>query len=307
MPRVISLIASATEIVCTLGCEDELVGRSHECDYPESVRRLPQCTAPAFDVAGAGVDIDRRVRDRLREGLSIYHVDSALLKELQPDVVVTQSQCEVCAVSEEDVAQALAEWVGGRPRVVSLQPNSLADVWDDIETVAKALDVPEVGTRVVKELKARVADIAARARSLTRPRVACIEWVDPLMAAGNWVPELVELAGGMNLFGSAGMHAPGMTFDQLCAQKPDVIVAMPCGFDLERTRLEMPALAERPGWNDIPAVRQNRVYVTDGNQFFNRPGPRLVESLEILAEIFHPEAFAFGHVDRNEWQPYPCR
>jgi iron complex transport system substrate-binding protein len=212
----------------------------------------------------------------------------------------------VCAVSEEDVAQALADWGGGRPHVVSLHPNSLADVWDDIETVANALGVPDVGIRVVQGLKARVADIAARARSLARPRVACIEWVDPLMAAGNWVPELVELACGMNLFGAAGMHAPGMTFDQLCAQKPDVIVVMPCGFDLERTRLEMPALAERPGWNDIPAVRQNRVYVTDGNQFFNRPGPRLVESLEILAEIFHPEAFAFGHAERNEWQPYPC-
>jgi len=160
--------------------------------------------------------------------------------------------------------------------------------------------VPDHGAELLTRIRDRVADIAGRARSLPRsPGVACIEWVDPLMAAGNWVPELVELAGGINLFGSAGMHSPWMTYDQLRAKNPDVIVVMPCGFDMERTRAEMQALVERPGWTDLEAVRAQKVFLTDGNQYFNRPGPRLVESLEILAEIIHPDVFHFGHEGRG--------
>jgi iron complex transport system substrate-binding protein len=300
MPRVVSLIASATEIVCALGFEDQLVGRSHECDYPPSVHRLPVCTAPKFDVHGSSLEIDRRVKEVLQLGLSVYRVDADLLRELGPDVIVTQSHCEVCAVNEKDVAEAVGGWLGSR--VVSLAPNALADVWTSIRAVAEALGVPERGVRLVEDLRARAEGVAARARTLPdRPRVACIEWIEPLMAAGNWVPELVEMAGGVSLFGTAGKHAPWMTWEQLAAAVPDVVVVMPCGLDLGRCREEMPALAHRSGWDSLSAARAGRVFLTDGNQYFNRPGPRLVESLEILAELLHPAVFRFGH-EGTGWQ-----
>jgi iron complex transport system substrate-binding protein len=296
MPRIVSLIASATEIVCALGFEDDLVGRSHECDYPATVKRLPVCTAPRFDVEGTSRDIDERVKSILRDAASVYAVDADLLKRLQPDVIVTQSHCQVCAVSETDVERAICTWLGGAPRIVSLAPNNLEDVWTSIRQVAVVLDVPEGGDSLVAELRRRVEAISARAANLPgRPGVACLEWLEPLMAAGNWVPELVDLAGGRNLFGSAGKHSPWMSWDDLRQRDPNIIVALPCGFDLERTRAEMVALTGRADWSELAAVRGGRVHVTDGNQFFNRPGPRLVESLEILAEIIHPEAFAFGH------------
>jgi iron complex transport system substrate-binding protein len=303
MPRIVSLIASATETVCALGFEDQLVGRSHECDYPESVRRLPACTAPKFDVEGSSADIDRRVKSILRDTLSVYRVDVDLLKQLRPDVIVTQSHCEVCAVSLRDVEQALCDWLDSRPRIVSLHPDALADVWTDIRRVAEALDVPDRGDDLVGRLRRRLDDVAGKARTLPRrPTVACVEWIEPLMASGNWMPELVEMAGGVNLFGAAGQHAPRLTWEQLCAADPDVILVLPCGFDIARSRREMPALTGKPEWPRLRAVRQGRVYLLDGNQFFNRPGPRLAESLEILAEVLRPEAFRFGR-EGTGWQP----
>jgi iron complex transport system substrate-binding protein len=219
-----------------------------------------------------------------------------LLRRLRPDVIVTQDQCEVCAVSLRDVEQAVCSWVGSRPRVVALNPNALADVWQDVRQVAKAAGVAGRGEELVGRLQRRLGDIAAKAASLPhRPTVACVEWVEPLMASGNWMPELVTMAGGVNLFGEAGRHAPAMTWEQLSARDPDVILVLPCGFDIPRTLQEMPLLERRTEWPRLRAVRQGRVYVLDGNQYFNRPGPRLAESLEILAEILHPEAFHFGH------------
>ncbi|MCI0638583.1 MAG: cobalamin-binding protein [Gemmataceae bacterium] len=286
--RIISLIASATEIACALGFEDSLVGRSHECDYPPSVHRLPVCTAPRFDVAGSSRDIDNNVKSLMEQAASIYAVNAELLRELRPDVILTQAQCDVCAVSTKDVENALCDWTGTRPRVVTLQPDCLADVWQDIRRAADALDVPRQGDELVQELKERMEAIAAKARAAPhRPTVACLEWLDPLMAAGNWVPELVEMAGGVNLFGEAGKHAPWMSWAELSERDPEVIVAMPCGFDLERTRKEMKQLPKHPEWGALRAVQNGRVYATDGNQFFNRPGPRLVESLAILAGILH--------------------
>jgi iron complex transport system substrate-binding protein len=296
MPRIVSLIASATEIVCALGFEEHLVGRSHECDFPESVKRLPVCTAPKFDVHGSSSEIDQRVKTVLQDATSVYRVDVNLLKELRPDVIITQSQCEVCAVSLRDVEQAVCDWLGSRPTLVSLEPNCLADVWTDIGRVSDALGAAARGSALIQRLQQRMGAIADRSRTLPdRPTVACLEWLDPLMAAGNWMPELVSLAGGVNLLGTAGQHSPWMTWDQLRERDPEVIVALPCGLDLERTRAEMATLTARPGWPDLRAVRTGRVCVTDGNQFFNRPGPRLVESLEILAEILHPGVFHFGH------------
>jgi iron complex transport system substrate-binding protein len=302
MPRIVSLIASATEIVCALGFEDQIVGRSHECDYPESVNRLPICTQPKFDPDGTSYEIDQRVKAIVQEGLSVYRVDGEKLRELEPDVIVTQSHCEVCAVSLRDVERAVCAWLRTCPQLVSLAPNALADVWTSIEQVALALKVPERGVEVIRLLQGRMGAIADRARGISnRPTVACIEWIDPLMAAGNWMPELIEMAGGLNLFGVAGAHSPWMTWPQLCAADPDILLFLPCGFDIARTRRDLPMLMSKPEWPRLRAVRTGRVFVADGNQYFNRPGPRLVESLEILAELQHPEMFALGH-EGTGWQ-----
>ena len=306
--RVVSLIASSTEIVCSLGFQQQLVGRSHECDFPASVKRLPVCTAPKLNPKASSQAIDQQVKRILRDGLSVYRVDADRLKQLQPDLILTQTQCEVCAVSLRDVEQALCEWLGSdqghapRPRIVSLEPNALADVWADVQRVADALGAPQSGAELVGRLQRRMAAIAEQARNQPRrPTVACIEWIEPLMAAGNWVPELVQMAGGVNLFGEAGKHSPWMNWEQLQETDPEVIVVLPCGFDIQRSRQEMPALTQKPDWPQLQAVRDRRVYLTDGNQYFNRPGPRLAESLEILAEVLHPAAFPFGHQGTG-WQ-----
>jgi iron complex transport system substrate-binding protein len=301
--RIVSLIASATEIVCALGHEQELVGRSHECDFPRSVARLPICTEPKLNTSARSAQIDREVRRIIADALSVYRVHTDRLKELKPDVIVTQDHCRVCAVSLSDVEQALGAWLDLRPQVVSLSPNCLANVWEDIRTVAKALGNPDRGEELGARLRRRMNAVVERSRTLPeRPAVACVEWVDPLMAAGNWVPELVDMAGGLNRFGSPGKHSPWMTWEQLRDADPDVIIVMPCGFDIERSRCEMPALAERTDWPGLRAVRNRRVYLVDGNQYFNRPGPRLADSLEILAEILHPSVFQFGYKGSG-WQP----
>jgi iron complex transport system substrate-binding protein len=292
MPRIVSLIASASEIVASLGLSKYQVGRSHECDFPPEILALPICTSPAFPTEGSSAEIDRRVKERVASALSVYEVSREALDALQPTHVITQTQCRVCAVSLEDVERALTGWVTSRPKLVALEPNSLADVWTDIRRVAESCGVGERGEEAVANLQARMQAISVQAtRSPARPRVACIEWHEPLMAAGNWVPELVEMAGAVNLFGEAGLHSPWMTWQQLLDADPDVIITMPCGFDLARTSAEMYWLDGRPEWPKLRAVETGQVYLADGNQYFNRPGPRLVESLQILAEILHPEAF----------------
>ena len=276
MPRIVSLIASATEIVCALGFEEQLVGRSHECDYPPSVKKLPAVTKPKFDVEGSSAEIDRRVKETLEQSLSVYHVDADKLRQLKPDVIVTQSHCEVCAVSEKDVQRAIGDWSDAGPRIVSLAPNALEDVWTDIRRVAAALAVPERGEELIAGLRKRMAAIAEGARALRYwPTVACIEWIDPLMAAGNWMPELITMAGGLPPFGKAGQHAPRLTWEELVEKDPEVIVVLPCGWDVARARQDMPALTIKPEWPRLRAVRAGRVFLADGNQYFNRPGPRL--------------------------------
>jgi len=300
--RIVSLLPSATEIVAALGCRDRLVGRSHECDYPPGVEGLPVCTRPRIDVSGASAAIDQAVRGAVADALAVYEVLEGKLRRLKPDVIVTQDQCEVCAVSLADVEACVAGWTGRPVRLVSLKARTVAGVGNDILNVAEALGVGDAGRALVDSLARRNDAVAAVAKRLkSRPRVACIEWTAPLMAAGNWVPEMVAMAGGRDLFGEAGEHAPALTWQALSAADPDVIVFMPCGFGLARTRAEAAALAAAtPGWRDLAAVRAGRVYATDANSFFNRPGPRLAESLEIMAEILHPEAFGFGHKG-NAW------
>ncbi|MCU1276319.1 MAG: hypothetical protein JWO48_3750, partial [Bryobacterales bacterium] len=205
-----------------------------------------------------------------------------------PTHIITQTQCEVCAVSLRDVERSVASRLASKPKIISLTPNALADVWDDIQRVADSLGIAESGNNVIASLKARMFAISERARAASeRPRVACIEWIEPLMAGGNWTPELIDMAGGVNLFGEPGKHSGYFTWEELEQSDPDVIVIAPCGFDIERTRQEMHWLTNRPAWRSLRAVRQGRVYLADGNLYFNRPGPRLVETLEILAEMFH--------------------
>jgi iron complex transport system substrate-binding protein len=295
MPRIISLIASATEMLAALGQLDHLVGRSHECDYPEPVKTLPVCTRPRIPVDGTSAEIDRLVKESARTSVSIYDVFDDVIERLEPTHIVTQIQCEVCAVSLRDVELAIARGIKGRPKIVSLQPNSLADIWDDLLRIAEALGIEERGETVVESLKHRMEVLSARLSGGSRPRVACVEWIEPLMAAGNWTPELIELAGGVNLFGEAGKHSPWMTWEQLTAADPDVLLIAPCGFDLARTVQEMYWLCDRPDWRNLRAVRDGRVYLADGNQYFNRPGPRVVETLEILGEILHPERLESHH------------
>ncbi len=289
--RLLPLISSATEIVHALGLGRFQVGRSHECDYPPEVAALPICTRPAIPVSGSSAEIDRLVKERVAAALSVYEVDSDLIRRLHPTHIFTQTQCKVCAVSLEDVERAVAEQISIDARVVSLEPYALADLWRDIRRVASACGCEPEGEKLVDALQRRMRVIEQRAKGGKRQTVAAIEWLEPLMAGGNWVPELIEMAGGENLFGSAGRHSPWMNWEELAAADPDVIVALPCGLDLARTRAEMHWLADRPGWSELKAVQGARVFICDGNQFMNRPGPRLVESLQIFAEILHPDLF----------------
>jgi iron complex transport system substrate-binding protein len=293
VPRLVSLLPSITEIVCALGLRDALVGRSHECDYPEGLRTLPALTAPKLDAGRPSREIDDRVKQLVAEGLSVYRVDAETLRDLEPDVVLTQDHCEVCAASLPDVEEALARWTGRKPQVLSLDPRELEDVWGDLERVAQVCGRADRGRELADQLRAQTQALADRAATASaRPSVACVEWIDPLMAAGNWVPELVELAGGENLFGSAGEHSPWLDWETLRDADPDVIIVLPCGFDIPRTRAELPPLLAQPGFAELRAAREGRIYLTDGNQYFNRPGPRLLDSLQILGEILHPDLFA---------------
>jgi iron complex transport system substrate-binding protein len=288
--NVVTLLPSATEIVCALGHERSLVGRSHECDFPPSVKRLPALTEARVPVDAPSIEIDRAVKALLSQALSIYRVDAERLAELQPDLVVTQSQCDVCAVSESDVVAALAQISGTQPRIVSLAPQRLDDLWGDLRRVGEALGAAVEAESLVARLRARVDELSQRALPGPKPRVACLEWLDPLMGAGNWVPELVALAGGENLFGEVGKHSDWLTWEALCAADPEVVFIMPCGFDLPRTRAELAPLLDQPGWSQLSAVRARRVFLVDGNQYFNRPGPRLVDSLDILVAALRGEA-----------------
>lgn len=283
--RIVSLIASATEMVHSLGLGNFQVGRSHECDYPPGVLALPVCTAPVFDIEGDSREIDQRVKETLATAESVYRVFDETLERLKPTHIITQTQCKVCAVSLLDVERALSSRFSTRPEVVALEPNSLEEIYQDIFRLAKACGVDDRGQRLVDEIQREMADITAVARATgRRPRVINVEWIEPLMAAGNWIPELTEMLGAENLFGHAGAHSPWMQWDDVLTADADAVICMPCGYDLQKTRAEM-------HWHDWSKLRAP-VYLADGNQYLNRPGPRVAKSLRILAEILYPESFA---------------
>ena len=297
--RIVSLIPSATEIVASLGLQDDLVGRSHECDYPTSVLALPSCSSSEIDKNATSVGIDQQVRSMVGEALSVYQVDYALLKDLSPTHILTQTQCEVCAVTLAEVNRAL-KYVQSEPTVTALEPMTLGDVWLDIRTVAELGGASTRGHALVTLLQERLAAIADRTRvRASTPSVACIEWIDPLMYAANWVPELITVAGGNPVFGQPGAHSGYLEFSDLVQCDPDYILIMPCGFDIDRTLKELNPLTKKPLWSTLSAVRNGRVYVIDGNHYFNRPSPRVVESAEIAAEILHPECCNFDHNDQS--------
>ncbi|OKH53281.1 cobalamin-binding protein [Calothrix sp. HK-06] len=295
--RIVSLIPSGTEILASLGLIDKIVGRSHECDYPEEVQNLPVCTQARLNTNAQSQEIHSEVNNLLQNALSIYQIKTDILEKLQPTHIVTQDQCDICAVSLNDVEKAVANLTNSPPKIISLQPNVLKDVWTDIENVGHVFDVDSL--KVIENLEARVKIVQQRTKGLSAtevlPSVACIEWTDPLMVAANWIPELVELAGGRPLFGVTGQDSTQLKWENLIESNPDIVIFMPCGFDLNRTRTETQLLISRPEWQKLHCAKSGRVYITDGNAYFNRPGPRLVESLEVLAEILHPEIFQYGY------------
>ncbi|MCW5867437.1 MAG: ABC transporter substrate-binding protein [Candidatus Eremiobacteraeota bacterium] len=290
-PRIVSLLPSATEIVCALGAAANLVGISHECDYPDLIRDRPVLTSSRIDPAGSSREIDSAVREVLTEALSVYSVDYEKLGELSPNIIITQDLCEVCAVSLDDVRAAVARLASRDSiQIVSLKPTRLRHVFDDVLKVATALQMEHAGKNVRSQLQARVDAIQARAsRVAARPRVVTLEWLNPIMLGGTWMPELIELAGGLPVGAQAGQPAPTLQAEDLKQLDPDVVLVKPCGFSLART-LQEQELIDR---FVRPALRPHaRLYITDGNAYFNRPGPRLVESLEIMAACLHPLGFA---------------
>jgi len=300
--KIVSLIPSATEIVAALGLTDAIVGRSHECDYPLEIQDRPICTQARLNSNQPSADIHQSVNALVQSALSIYDIRVDVLEQLQPTHILTQDQCDVCAVSLSDVEKAVAQLTHNQPKIISLQPTVLADVWTDIERVADALGVNS--RRLVEDLRARVTICQQKTQALletNHPTVACIEWTDPLMLAGNWIPEMVKIVGGQPLGAVSGQESPKIAWEAFIAANPAVIIFMPCGFDLNRTRQEALLLSQRPEWQNLQAVKSGRVYITDGNWYFNRPGPRLADSVEILTEILHSEVFRYGYEGKG-WE-----
>jgi len=281
---------SGTETLFALGLGPLLVGVSHACDWPPEAAALPRLTRSKIDGLASGQEIDEQVRALMAADEPLYDIDAELLAELRPDLIVTQSQCDVCAVRYADVVRLVANIPGLRATsVLGLNPRRLEEAIEDALRLAKAAGALAAGVRLAAHLRARID--AVREQTARRPAVvvACLEWLDPPMLAGNWGPELVELAGGRQPLTQAGMHSTYAEWPQIVAMAPEAIVVCPCGFDLERSAAEAASLGRVPGWQELSAVCAGRVYALDGNTYFNRPGPRLVDTLELLAHLLHPE------------------
>jgi len=294
--KIISLLPAATEIICALGLERLLIGRSHECDYPESVKSLPVCSSAKFLPGIKSVEIDRQVKEILSDSLSIYSVDKELIKSLEPDFVITQAQCEVCAVSLKDVELAMEDLLEKDCKIISLEPHGLSDIYRDIQQLADQLGVEAAGAELLELSEERINIIRHKLKFIVeKPKLACIEWLSPMMIAGNWTPEIIEIAGGIPVLAEKGKHSGYINFENLQNENPDIIVLIPCGFSIQRTLMEINLMLELPGWKELKAVQENRIYIADGNQYFNRSGPRITDSIEIMAEIINPKQFIFGY------------
>jgi iron complex transport system substrate-binding protein len=290
--RICTLLPSATEIAFALGLGDEVVGVTHECDYPPEAKKRRVVVRSAIEPARhTSAEIDRMVGERLGTSQSLYTLDLQSFRAAEPDVVITQDLCEVCALDLNEVTRA-AENLPRRPKIVSLAPTALGDVFKDITTVGEAAGRKAAAAALVSDLRLRIERVRESvARSDQRPRVACIEWSDPIYPAGHWVPEMVDLAGGSDSLGNKGAPAERVAWERVRSYAPEIIVLMPCGFGVERAAEEASSLSGLAGWSDLPAVRSQRVYAVNGSAYFNRPGPRLVDGVEILAALIHPEMF----------------
>jgi iron complex transport system substrate-binding protein len=299
--RIVSLVPSATEITCALGLAEALVGISHDCDFPPDVLGKPVLSEAAITVAEPSGAIEGRIRGLVHAGRSVYHLAEEVLTRLAPDLILTQELCTVCAPSYSLVKRA-AKLLDAEVKIVSLEPRSLGDVLDNILLVGELTGTTPRAHALVEQLEARIETV--RGCSIVhRPRVVCVEWMDPIYVGGHWVPEMVEIGGGLDVLGRRGEPSRAVGWDEVVAADPDILVLMPCGFDVMRTRAEMGALTTRPGWSELPAVRRGRVFLTDASSYFNRPGPRLIEGLEMLASVIHPVVFLFpcpaGRIERQ--------
>ena len=297
-PRIVSLLPSSTEIICALGLEAHLVGISHACDYPEAIADRPRLTAPKFDAQGGSAAIDRAVSALVQEGLSAYRIDTEQLQALNPDVIITQGQGYTASYAE--VAQAVQTAGGPSVEVVALNPNLLQDIWADIRLLGRATGRLQEADAVLATCFERVNDIIAETIMIPEPpRVAAIAWIEPLKLAGHWMPELIQLAGGRDGLCQPGSQVSTVAWETLRAYDPEVLTIMPCGYPLEKTLATVQALIGLPGWETLTAVREGRVYAVDGHAYFHRPAPRIVDSLELLAAVIHPDMFGEFLEDRD--------
>jgi iron complex transport system substrate-binding protein len=285
--RVVSLLPSATEVLCALGVDP--VGVTHECDYPPRVRDRPTVVHSTIDATGSSRSVDDRVQEAIEMG-GVYALDRDRLRDLDPDVVVTQGLCDVCAVDEAVVRDTIAD-LGIDADLVATHPHSLADVFDDVERIGRAVDRASAAEELVADLQSSVDAVRERAAGTDAPTMTVLDWLDPVMVSGHWAPDLVSLAGGEFRLADPGERSGPVEWSTLRDADPEVLVAAPCGFSLDRTRESLPELTDRDGWDDLRAVRTGRVFAMDGDQYLNRPGPRLVDTLEHLAWMLHPERF----------------
>ena len=296
--KIVTLLPSATEIVSFLGQKESIIGCSHECDYPNDLDNIVKLTSPKINVEGTSSKINKEIKSLLENSLSVYKVDVEKLKDLDPDFIVTQANCEVCAVSFAEVQNIVSKYLSPKAKIISLEPNTLNDVFNDIRRVATTLNIDnKINNKLISKLELRLKDIKDLASIQKRkPSVVCIEWIDPLMVAGNWIPEMVEIAGGNDILGRSGNNSHWIKFNEIKDHDPEIIIFLPCGFDIKKTKKELNSYLKKDStWSLLKAFKNNKLFIADGNQFFNRPGPRLIESIEIFAEITHPSVFNFKH------------
>ena len=300
--NIISLLPSATEIIHSLGCSDMLVGISHECDYPPEIKGLPICSNPRFNTDGSSLKIDNTIKSLIQQALSIYEIDESLMAKLKPDLIVTQSQCEVCAVNLKDVERALKNNLNISPTIISLKPNTLKDVWKDIENIGRLLGKEKLASSMLGHIEESINEIENQSHHKTFKRIACIEWIEPLMFAGNWVPEIVQKVGGRDVFGLSGKHSKWSKYEILFDENPDKIIFMPCGYEINKTYSEIKSLIKLAKWKKLKAFQTGEMYIVDGSQYFNRPGPRLLDSIKIMDEIIN-DGISHGYHGRG-WMKF---
>ena len=300
--NIVSLLPSATEIIHSLGCSDMLVGISHECDYPPEIKGLPICSNPRFNTDGSSLKIDNTIKSLIQQALSIYEIDESLMAKLKPDLIVTQSQCEVCAVNLKDVERALKNNLNISPTIISLKPNTLLDVWKDIKNIGRLLGKEKLASSILGHIEESINEIENRSYHKTFKSIACIEWIEPLMFAGNWVPEIVQKVGGRDVFGLSGKHSKWSKYEILFDENPDKIIFMPCGYEINKTYSEIKSLIKLAKWKKLKAFQTGEMYIVDGSQYFNRPGPRLLDSIKIMDEIIN-DGISHGYHGRG-WMKF---